>query len=408
MQTQSDAEDWLRSHALLALRVNKLLTASAGGTLLIYRGPAEWSAEVDAEAPAAAGALVEECARLLDEMPFTGTRRAHLAAQLRALRAAAGRAAGERLPLPEYSRECLGVAATWQPESVFEAAHDRLDRALPAGGGTLADRLHRWQRHHTLPAAHAERLPELVRRAVAAARARTEAIVPLPPETRVECVLSPGAHRGHYAGGRRATVHISDSAPFNLADLLYVVTHEAFPGHIAESMLKEIHLVEEQGRTEHRVRFMISPSFVVSEGMGLHAQETAFPGDEAQRWLTDEILAPLGIAADGSDFAAIHDARNALWGAWANAAFLAADGAPDAAIAGYLTRWALTSEAESQFALGFLRTPGMDTYVLGYYHGWRLLGPWLDHPDRTRRFRRLLTEPVLPADLDHAAERQPA
>ena len=86
---------------------------------------------------------------------------------------------------------------------------------------------------------------------------------------------------------------------------------------------------------------MISPQFVVSEGLGLHAQEIAFPGDEAQRWLTDEILSPLGIAPDGSDFAAIHDARNALWGAWGNAALLAAEGRPDAEIADYLTRWAL-------------------------------------------------------------------
>jgi len=41
----------------------------------------------------------------------------------------------------------------------------------------------------------------------------------------------------------------------------------------------------------------------------------------------------------------------------------------------------------------------MRAYVLGYFHGWRLLRHWLDHPDRLARVRRLLTEPVLPADL---------
>ncbi|MGH3568178.1 MAG: hypothetical protein ACRDRH_19555 [Pseudonocardia sp.] len=68
-------------------------------------------------------------------------------------------------------------------------------------------------------------------------------------------------------------------------------------------------------------------------------------------------------------------------------------------VIGYLQRWALLSEPDATWAVQFLATPGMDTYVLSYDHGWRLLDRWLDSPDRVQRFRRLLTEPVLPADL---------
>ncbi|MEO3925465.1 hypothetical protein ABGB07_16580 [Micromonosporaceae bacterium B7E4] len=405
MSTQLSPEMWLRAYAVLALRVNKLLTHSTGGTVLIYRGAAEWSAQVEEEEPRPPAELVEDCAHLLREMPFAETRAAHLSSQLRAMRAMLGGVDGERPPLEEYARECLGVAAGWQPASVFAVAHDQLDTALPAGG-SLAARLHRWQHAHTLPPDRSDRLPELVYRAIAETRARTDAIVPLPTDTAVDCVLDPGPHRGHYQGGRRATLYICDSVPVNLADLLYVVAHEGFPGHIAESMLKELHLVERAGLPEHQIRFMISPSFVVSEGLGLHAQEIVFPGDEAQRWLTDNILNPLGIGPDGSDFAAIHDARNALWGAWGNAAFLAAEGRPDAEIIDYLARWALVSDAEARWALDFVRAPGMDVYVLGYYHGWRLLRPWLDHPERAARVRRLLTESVLPTELDDDPHRR--
>jgi hypothetical protein len=59
----------------------------------------------------------------------------------------------------------------------------------------------------------------------------------------------------------------------------------------------------------------------------------------------------------------------------------------------------MLTEAETAWALDSLRSPGMRAYVLGYFHGWRLLRSWLDHPDRNVRVRRLLTEPVLPADL---------
>ncbi len=389
----------MRAYAILALRIDRQLSASGGGPVLMYSGPGRWSSQVRAEQPPPPGLLAEDCEHLLHDLPFDGSRARYLAAQLRSMRVFARRLAGEDLPLGELARQCLGVAADWQPESLFEAAHAELDAALPAATGSLAQRLHAWQGVHTLRS-EAHRLPELAGWAVTETRARTNAIVPLPPDTAVECRLSAGPHRGQYLGERRSVIHLNNSAPFNLADLLYVVAHEGFPGHIAESMLKDIELVGARGLLEHQVRFMISPSFVVSEGLGLHAQDIIFPGDEAQAWLTDAVLAPQRIPPDGSDFAAIQHARNVLWGVWGNAAFLAADGRSDVEIGNYLARWALLTEAETKWALDAVRAPGMSTYVLGYYHGWRILRSWLDHPERSARVRRLLTEPLLPADLE--------
>jgi hypothetical protein len=396
-------QEWLRGYALLALRVNRQVAGGNGGTVLIYRGPQEWSAQVEREEPPPPGRLADDAEALLDEPPFEPGRARYLAAQVRALRAVARRLAGEELPLPEYAGQCLGIQARRLPQEVFEEAHTRLDEALPRGAGTLAERLQAWQAAHTLPPERLDRLPALVERAVAETRRRTSALVPLPDGEVVDCRLRHGAHflaAGHYAGGLRSTIFINGDLPFNLADLLYVVAHEGHPGHIAESMLKELVLVEEQGRLDQQVRFMLGPSFVISEGLGLHAQDILFQGDEAQAWLTDNILAEHGMTPDGSDFAAIHRARNALFGVWADAAFLAAEGRPDHEITGYLSRWALLSDTEAGAALGSLRAPGMALYVLGYYHGWRLLNSWLDSPDRTARVRRLLTEQLLPADLN--------
>ncbi|MEU6412469.1 hypothetical protein [Microbispora sp. NPDC046933] len=412
-------EEWLRGYALLALRVNRQVTGDGGATMLVYRGPREWSEQVEREDPPPPGRLADDAEALLDGPPFEPGRVRYLTAQVRALRAVARRLAGEELPLPEYARQCLGVEAPWVPREVFEEAHAQLDRALPAvdrralpgpgrqgrpgGSGSLAERLRAWQAAHTLPVERLDRLPALVERAVAETRRRTHALVPLPDGEVVECRLQRGAHylaAGHYAGGLRSTIFINADLPFNLADLLYVVAHEGHPGHIAESMLKELVLIEEQGRLDQQVRFMLGPSFVISEGLGLHAQDIIFTDDEAQAWLTGNVLAEQGIAPDGSDFAAVHRARTALFGVWANAAFLVAEGRPDHEIADYLSRWALLSDAEAAAVLGSLRTAGMGLYTLGYYHGWRLLSSWLDHPDRAVRVRRLLTEQLLPADLE--------
>lgn len=388
MPTHVIDDAWQHSYATLALRIDRHL-AAAGGSALIYDGPPEWRAAVAAEEPVPPARLAEECEALRQRIPVDGGRGRFLAAQLTAMRATALQLGDADVPFAEHARQCLGVPVEPTPEALFDEAHARLAAALPPGPGSTAARLHGWQQAHTVPE---DRVPALARRAIAETVARTRSIVELPDDVHVDVRLDPGPHRGHYAGKAAGTLYLSNAQPFNGADLLYVVAHEGFPGHIAESLLKDVHLAR---RPEHRIRFMISPPFVVSEGLGLHAQEIAFPGDEAQRWLRDE----LGIRVDGSDLAAIHDARNVLWGVWANAAQFVAEGRSDADVAAYLTRWGLLTEAESAYALGLLRSPGMRAYVLGYFHGWRLLRTWLDHPDRTSRVRRLLTEPMLPADL---------
>jgi hypothetical protein len=378
-------QEWLHAYALLVLRLDRLLADTGRGWVVDYFGPDEWRAQVAAEGAPSAGQLVED-AEALDDLPFAGPRRSYLAAHVLALQTLARQATGTHLPMPDLIRDCLGIDAGLVPESVFEQAHEELDRALPATPGTLTDRLRDWRTAHALPRERLDQLPGLVARAVAECRARThDKIVPLPDDERVACELVPGVAYvgvGAHHGGLDSTILLNGDRPFNLADLLYVVAHEGHPGHIAEMVLKEIHV----DHLEQRVRFAPAPPFVLSEGLALHAQRLLFPGDEAQAWLTDNVLAPRGIRSDGSDFAAIHHARNALFGVRHNAVLLLDDGRPDTEVADYVARWALEENPA---------TDGLDSpYLSAYYHGWRLLDGVTE-----RLARRLLTEQVLPADL---------
>lgn len=377
----ASVDEWFRSYAELALRLERVLNAKTGETNLIYRGPSQWQEQAAAEPLPAPAELVETCMAVRHDLPFDGPRATFVDAQLVAMHTVAQRLGGASLPFLDDASQCLGTPLRRVPESDLADAHDRLAAALPSGPGTLTDRLLAWRQAHTIPA---EAVPEFARQAIEATIDRTRGIVSLPENLRIEVELDPGAHRGHYGGDATGTIHLNNSQPFNGADLLSIVAHEGFPGHIAESLLKD---VLSRAEPEHAIRFLLSPPFVVSEGIGLHAQHIIFP-DEAQRWLTDQVFAPLGITAVG-DFAAIHEARDALWGAWGNAAIMAADDNDDSVVGDYLRRWALLSETEAAWAVNAVRSPSMVvTGSLGVSGGserWAIYGTRADRCPRLAR-----------------------
>ncbi|MGW0247247.1 hypothetical protein ACWDYH_11475 [Nocardia goodfellowii] len=373
--------DVLRDYALLALRVDRLVTEHpTGNWILDYRGPADWRSQVAAEPLANPVDLVRAAedlaAAVAEEDPA-------LAEQARALHTISRRLAGERLPFPDQVRGMLGIDAEWIPEEVFAEAYRLLDEALPESKHTLAQRLSTWRTAHSLPPGRPDRLSELIHLAMAETRRRSEALLPLPDGIDVTVDFAPGAFRGLHRGGTEGTVYVDPNLPFNLADLCYVVAHESIPGHICEFMLKEMH----QGhRPDIQVRFMPSPAYVISEGIGLHAPRVLFPDDEAQRWLLANVAE---LQPDSSDYAKIQRARDILWGAYCNAALLLADATPWPKVHDYLAETALVTDDELAFLQAFLSTPFTESYIFTYYHGLRLLEPHLRDP---AFFRRALTE----------------
>ncbi|MCM6774610.1 DUF885 domain-containing protein [Nocardia sp. CDC159] len=380
--------DVAHDYALLALRVDRLVAEHPTGSwILDYRGPEQWRTRV-ADEPLAKPADLVRAAADLEAAVAAGD--PALAEQIRALGTVARRLAGERLSLPEQVRDMLGIDAEWIADEVFEEAHRLLDEALPATKGTLAQRLHAWRAAHSLPAGRSDRLTDLIQRAVTESRRRAEKLLPLPDNIDVTVEFAPGPFRGLYRGGTGGTVYVDPNLPFNLADLFYVVAHESIPGHICEFMLKQLH----QGhRPDIQVRFMPSPAYVVSEGIGLHAPQLLFPGDEAQRWLLDNIEE---LQPDPSNYAKIQHARNILWGAYCNAALLLADATPWPKVRDYLADTALITDDESTFMHPFLTTPFTESYIFTYYHGWRLLRPHLQNPTF---LHRALTEQLAVSSL---------
>ncbi|QVQ50723.1 hypothetical protein J4H86_17790 [Spiractinospora alimapuensis] len=383
-------DDVIRDYALLALRAERAARAVDGSQVaLVYRGPAEWSHQVRDEPEPDVRQLRDAAEDLLARTrDLTGRRGVWLREQVGGLYTTVRSLAGEHLTLEEQVRTGLGLEPEWIPDERFEEAYELLDEGLPRGGGSLLDRVNAWTAAHSIPASESHRVVGLVERACQETQRRTRRLIDLPDDIEVDCQFLPGPFRGLHHGGPRGTIYVDGDQPFNVADLFYTVAHEGFPGHIAEFMLRESHLPD---RPEAHVRMMPAPAFVISEGLGLHAQSLVFPGDEAQRWLVDNVDE---VRPDGSDHAKIHRARTILWGAWANASLLKARGADDSELRDYLATHALVDDAALTVAAAYL-----GPYIFAYYNGWRLLEPHVADP---MFVRRLLTDQVTLAELTEA------
>ncbi|MFC4456681.1 hypothetical protein [Deinococcus sonorensis] len=403
--TVQSADEWLDEYTVLNLRLNRCITAQIGDdSLLDYVGPAEHAMRVRQEPEPAPAHLILDAQRLRQTLPAQGfepARAAHLLKLVRALDSVARRVAGEAVSLREQALDWFDLHVDYVPDHHFTLAHAMYDDALP-GTGDVMGRLHRWRAHHTLPEGRRQLLRPVMQRALDESRRRTRRMVPLPSDEEVGIATlqdQPFRAVAAYHGNYRSQILINETLPFNLAELLYVVCHEGYPGHLAELVLKEQHLTRQRGYREQQVGFLLTPPFVISEGLALWAHRLAFPDDEAERWLAAQVYREVGIAPDGSRLSRVLQATDLLWGVRCNAALMLEDGRSERETVHYLKHYALMDDAAASRTVSGLRLPMREAYIFTYHHGLQLLEPWLGAGEPARALTRLLTRQVLPSTL---------
>lgn len=379
---------------MLGLRLGKHIDGLVDG----YFGPPELQATVDGEELAAAESLVEESRALLAEVgasDFDGQRRRWLSAQLEGLACVAELVAGAEPRWPEAVRRCYGVEVQTTPEERFEAAHERLDEALP-GNGDLAARLHSWE--ETQYVASEQVLPAF--QALAAEfRERTRRLVELPDHERIHAETvqdKPWSAYNWYLGDAKSRIQINTDLPVRSYVIPVLAAHEGYPGHHTEQACKEARLVRELGRLEASILLIHTPECLVSEGIAQVAIEQVL----GERWPAGaaEIMRPLDVPFDTEVVQAVDDAQKVLDDVHVNVAYYASERSwtEDEAVA-YHRRWGLSPEDRARKSAQFDRHPVWSIYVPTYSYGCRLARAYAKR--RADGFRSLLTEQLTTADL---------
>ncbi len=399
---------WFKKYVGLAFQIERVFQATAGAWFVdAYYGPPEWKADAEGKPAATAVSLVEAAQNLASGLAGQGldpVREAYLDKQVLAMETVCRKLAGERLPVEEEARRCLDVEIDWIPESHFEAVRDVWGTAL-SGTGALGDRYADWMSRNRLDESQIAALPVVLGAALAEARRRTnERFGPLPAGERVDLEIVRGELWGAanwYLGDGRSRMMVNVDQLSQLFGALYLVCHEAYPGHHTESAMKEYSLVRERGYWEQSLFLTISPQCAIAEGIASLSLDTIFSAEEAAAWAAEHLYAPLGIDVSDVDLAALFRSQfvRAIDDIGANVVLLLRDGCSQDEALAYLKKYLWQDEDGLRRYVAYLSNPLMEMYAFTYYFGRQAMLPLLQAQDRHSVFRRLLSEPLVPSLL---------
>ena len=366
-----------------------------------YYGPTELHARVGAESMRAPEALRDDARRLIVELDagiepdIAEQRRAWIRGQLVGLEVVCRKLAGDDISYVDEVRACYGVTPKRVDESEITDTQRALDLTLP-GSGLIADRLAAFRDSHVIPL---DRLDAVIADLLDEFRMRTMAMFGLPEGERVRFEIvngKPWSGFNYYEGGLSSLVAINTDLPVLATSIGHLVAHEAYPGHHTEHCLKEVGLVRQQHRDEESIFLVGAPQCLMAEGLADLGLEVLLGGDQIS--VVGEIVRSHGVNHDDEVISAITDWGEMSSRVHGHLAMLLHEGQvdPDDVVAS-AERWLLVDRARASKAVEFMSDPTWRAYMSCYVEGLPLCRGFVDG-DPTR-FRRLLTEQLLPSDL---------
>lgn len=392
--------DYGRSYLQLVLEIDKHID----GYIDAYYGPADLKTAVATTGKKDPAALLNDVAWLQANIPTADPQRAtYLTAALRAIDCTVRLLNGEQFAYTEEVTRLYDITPEPVAESQFEMARRELDTLLP-GQGSLAERIEARRQRYFVRKAQILPLLELAR---AETRRRTAALVDLPDDEGVEIRLAanqPWGAYNWYLGNGRSLIEFNTDVPTSALGLVSTFAHEGYPGHHTESMLKETRLYQQKGYAEQAAMLLHSPAAVIAEGIATHAVAIIFPDDSHHQWICDVLLPEAGIETGETavQMARIAQANHQLRYVTSNTALgyhrgqLNQEQAID-----YIQTYGLVTPERAAKSFSFLSHPLFRSYIFTYTQGYDLIEQAANGSGKTALFRRLLTEQILPSQLNN-------
>ncbi len=351
-------------------------------------------------------ALARSLITQLGRAPLTasdGQRRNALIGMLAAAETRLQMLDGQKFSFDDEAEGQFSTVPVLRPLSFYDTILAKLETDMP-GTGSLATRVDAFNERFVIPK---QRLKPVFDAAIAECRKRTVAHINLPKDESfvMEFVTGkPWSGYNYYQGNYKSLIQINTDLPIRISRAVDLGCHEGYPGHHVLNLMIESKLYRGKGWGEFSVNPLYSPQSVISEGSANYGIDLAFSAAERLKFERDVLYPLAGLDPKSAEaFWKLQQATDALSGARLTIAKLYLDGEIDRTKALALTeKYLLVSPARAEQSVGF--TDHYRSYVINYGWGKELVKGYVERSnpseaERWQRMEKILSEPVLPADL---------
>ncbi|TES98482.1 MAG: hypothetical protein E3J90_05790 [Promethearchaeota archaeon] len=391
-------EDFL----LLALRIDKHIK----GYVDFYFGPEKLRQIVDNGPITSPNTLLNDSNNLIKQLGAQGynkERERYIEKLVVAMKTSIEILIGSEISVKDQFTRLYDVYLQPAKESELDNLKEEFEDAY-RGSGNLKDRMNKLRTTRKVPES---KVFKFFKKAVDITEKQTkELFIDLLPKNEriiIDVVNSSEKEKyscyNWYLGKYISRIEVNPNYQMYWTSFLKYSSHEAYPGHHTEFVVKEERLYRELNQFEHSLLILHSPKLVISEGIANKAISILFSNQEvAEIGLNEFCSDPLKeVSIEELEQQNIVKAKIPLF--WYNLAYHAlVDRYDEKELMRYGKNLEIFSDEDLITGIERMSNPAYSNNAFMYYLGNNILQKYGDVPS-LKNFQNLLVNPILPSDL---------
>jgi hypothetical protein len=318
---------------------------------------------------------------------------------------------GVKMTFDEESKAFFDAVAPSYSESHYKKILTNFDNTLP-GEGDISEKIKELRNSFIVP--H-DKIDVVFKTSVSECRKRTLNFIKLPEHDNfnIEFVTKkPWSAYNWFKGNSNSLIQLNIDIPLIINSILFLASHEGYPGHHVHHSLLEKCLFQEKGWIEFSIYPLFSPLSLIAEGLANYAVEMIFAGDERISFEKEILFQLAGLDSskvdnnyrimhsiailDYKSYSSIEAARQYLDGKMSKEETI-----------NWLKKYSLvTHEKAEKEMIPFFEQ--YRSYIINYKLGQDLIQNYLENNGGTKEnpqkrwelFFELLTTPQIPSELN--------
>ncbi len=394
-----------KDYLLLALRIGKHIK----GYVDFYYGPEKFRQIVENESLKSPNKLLKDSIALIKQLGAQGykiKRERYLEKMLIAMKTSIELLIGIEIPIKDQFMKFYDVDLKPANESELSNLKEEFEEAY-RGSESLEERMNKLRITRKVPES---KVFKFFKKAVDITEKQTkELFIDLLPKNEriiIDVVKNDNSSEkvkwncyNWYLGKFTSRIEVNPNYQMYWTVFLSYSSHEAYPGHHTEFVVKEERLYRELNQFEHSILILHSPKLVISEGIANKAISILFSNQEVAEIGLNEFCPDASKEYSLEELVLQDKVKRKIPLFWYNFAYHAlVDRYNEKELMLYGKNFEIFSNEDLITGIERMSTPAYSNNAFMYYIGNNILKSYGDVPS-LKEFQNLLVNPILPSDL---------